>query len=98
MFVILWEFHIRPKSRPAFLRAYGNRGAWVRLFRRAPGYIGTRLLRDPEASTKFFTIDLWRSRAAFANAKKHFAAEYHELDLACEKLTRLERRIGSFEV
>lgn len=98
MFVILWEFRTREKSRAAFLRAYGNQGQWVRLFRKAPGYLGTRLLADPDDHLNFFTLDCWQSAAAFCLAKQRFQAEYRALDAVCERLTRHERRIGSFRI
>jgi len=97
MHVIVWEFQIRAKTRKAFLRAYGSKGAWARLFRKAPGYICTQLLQDPGNPARFFTVDIWRTQSAFQKAKKKFHEEYATLDGACERLTRAEKRIGSFD-
>jgi len=98
VYVIVWEFRIRAKSRTAFLRAYGSGGAWARLFRKAPGYVATRLLADPRDRLRFFTVDIWKSAAAFRNAKRRLHAEYAALDLACEKITASETKIGSITV
>jgi heme-degrading monooxygenase HmoA len=46
MFVTLWEFEVKPGSEELFEQAYGPEGEWVRLFRRAEPYRGTRLLRE----------------------------------------------------
>ncbi len=97
MHIILWEFRVHAKSRKSFLRAYGNQGDWARLFRKAPGYVGTHLLPDPDDRLRFFTLDIWATRSAFVRAKKRFHAEYAALDARCESLTRSEKRIGSFD-
>ena len=96
VFVILWEFRARPRTRAAFLRAYGSRGEWARLFRKAPGYLATQLLPDPEDRLRFFTVDIWKSAAAFRSAKRQWEAEYHALDALCGNFTTRERHIGSF--
>jgi len=96
--VILWEFRTRRKVRAAFLRIYGPHGAWVRLFRRAPGYVGTRLFSDPADSLRFFTLDVWQSAAAFRSAKRRMRKAYAALDLACEELTVREKQLGAFKL
>lgn len=95
MYIILWEFRVRPATRSRFIRAYGANGDWARLFRKAPGYFATLLLPDPANRLRFFTVDVWQSRRAFLNAKRRFAGEYHTLDATCEKLTASEHKIGS---
>ncbi len=37
MFVILWEFEVKPGGEQSFESAYGPGGAWIQLFRRDPG-------------------------------------------------------------
>jgi hypothetical protein len=46
MFVILWEFEVKPGCEQSFESAYGPEGAWTQLFRRDPGYLKTLLLKD----------------------------------------------------
>ena len=46
MFVVVWQFEIAEEKVPAFEAAYGPEGAWAKLFRTSPDYLGTELLRD----------------------------------------------------
>jgi hypothetical protein len=36
MFVILWEFEVKPGCEQCFESAYGPEGAWSQLFRQVP--------------------------------------------------------------
>jgi heme-degrading monooxygenase HmoA len=65
MFVILWEFEVKPGSEQSFESAYGPEGAWVQLFRRDPGYLRTLLLKDPFRPPTYLTLDFWHSESAF---------------------------------
>ena len=96
MIAVLWEFQVQRGRERKFERIYGPSGDWARLFRRARGYQGTQLLRDPDRKGRYVTVDLWTSEAAFHNFKTRFAAPYHDLDKECESLTRHETKLGSF--
>ena len=95
-YVILWEFRVRPGSEPAFEAAYGSEGDWAALFRRAPGYLGTELLRAPEAG-RYVTIDRWVSSAAFEAFRDANRSEYEDLDRRCADLTIAETPLGKFD-
>jgi heme-degrading monooxygenase HmoA len=95
MRVIIWEFTVRPEQAPGFEEAYGPAGAWVALFRRAPGYLGTELLSA--GGGRYLTLDRWADRAAYAAFRESAAADYAALDAHCETLTAGEREIGVFE-
>ena len=94
--VILWEFRVRPGSEPAFEAAYGPEGDWAVLFRRAPGYLGTELLRAPDAG-RYVTIDRWVSSAAFEAFREAHRADYEDLDRRCASLTLEETPLGKFD-
>jgi len=96
MFVILWEFEVKPGSEPAFENAYGAQGDWVRLFQRDPRYRMTYLLKDTSRPRIYFTMDLWDSEHACENFKNLHGDAYHALDHACEPLTLGERFLGAF--
>jgi heme-degrading monooxygenase HmoA len=96
-FVILWEFVVAPHAAAAFRRAYGPDGAWVELFRRAPGHIETFLLEDRTSPGRFVTLDRWTDAAAWQAFRHRFAAEYEALDRAGEGWTESERLLGEFE-
>ena len=95
MYVLIWEFTVRPEQVPAFEAAYGPAGAWVALFRRAPGYRGTELLAA--GGGRYLTLDRWTDRAAYAAFRQSAAPDYAALDAQCEALTASEREIGAFE-
>ncbi|AHX16372.1 hypothetical protein CH75_15085 [Dyella jiangningensis] len=94
---IVWEFRLAAGRASAFEQAYGPEGAWVRLFRHAPGFIETRLLRDTDEPTRYLTMDRWESRDAYDDFTRRFAAEYRTLDAQLEGLARSETRLGAFD-
>lgn len=95
-YIVIWEFTVPREQTQAFIAAYGPAGTWARLFRAAPGYRGSELYRDREIPDRFVTIDFWMSPADFTAFRAQHAEEYTALDQACETLTAVERRIGSF--
>jgi heme-degrading monooxygenase HmoA len=96
MFVILWEFEVKPGSEECFENAYRPDGAWVQLFQRDPHFRGTQLLRDSFRSHYYFTIDCWDSEASYQNFLDANRAAYEELDRSCGGFTLQERHILSF--
>ena len=96
MFVILWEFEVKPGSEDRFQKAYGPEGDWVRLFRRDPHFRGTQLLRDSSRALWYFTVDLWDSEADYLAFLDGHRTAYEDLDRAGEGLTLRERRVLSF--
>jgi heme-degrading monooxygenase HmoA len=97
MFVYLWEYEVLPDRQSDFEREYGAEGAWVALFSRASGYLGTRLLRDRTRADRYLTIDRWESEDAHSAFLERFRSEFEELDARFEALTRSETLIGHFE-
>lgn len=96
MHIILWEFVVPTDAREKFQQAYGPEGDWVRLFRRAEGYLGTELLHSQDASDIFLTIDRWETIAHFERFQNDFAHEYRDLDQKLEGISTSERKIGVF--
>jgi len=96
-YAIIWEFLVPGAQRTAFEAAYGPDGLWAQLFRQAPGFLETELLRSPESAGRYLTIDRWESVVAFENFKHHFAKDYHALDQELEGLASSEVRLGAFD-
>lgn len=69
----------------------------MQLFRQAPGFIETRLLKDRESHLRYLTLDRWQSEAAYHAFKAAFARQYAELDEECAGLTVAETLLGSFD-
>ena len=97
MFVILWEFEVKPGSESAFESANGTQGDWVRLFQSDPHYRMTYLLKDTSRPQIYFTMDHWDSENTYENFKNMNREAYQALDLATGGLTLDERFIGAFQ-
>jgi heme-degrading monooxygenase HmoA len=95
MFVILWEFEVKPGSEGRFERVYGPKGQWVQLFRRDPHFRGTQLRRDPARPLVYLTIDFWDSETAYKTFQAKNRASYQQLDRKFEVFTQRERKILS---
>jgi heme-degrading monooxygenase HmoA len=96
MFLILWEFEVKPGCEQSFESAYGPEGAWAQLFRRDPGYLKTLLLKDPSRSRTYLTLDFWHSESAFQSFHRANYEAYLALDRSTEALTSRESLLGSF--
>lgn len=95
MFVVIWEYEVRPGSEAAFESLYGAQGAWVRLFHEYHGYVDTDLLKD-EQPGRYLSLDRWRSEADYAAFLQAASPRYAELDAEGDALTVNERRIGRY--
>lgn len=96
-YVVVWEFEVRTDVVPEFERLYGPNGGWVALFREAPAYLGTELLRDTRSHIpRYLTIDRWQSREAYDTFRQARADRYRELDAEGERFTTAERFLGDF--
>lgn len=96
-YTYVWEYHVRPDRVPDFVREYGPEGAWVALFRQAPGYVSTDLYRDRDDPGRFLTVDTWESEQAHQAFRRRFADAFARLDAACEALTIRETPLGRFD-
>jgi heme-degrading monooxygenase HmoA len=96
IFQSIWEYEVREKFRPDFVRAYDSNGTWIKLFSRCPGYLNTELKRDVENANRFVTVDSWESFSAFSSMKQSIGSEYTKLDNKCEVFTQSENHIGFF--
>lgn len=97
MFLVLWEFEVKPSSLDRFEKIYSAGGDWELLFRRDANYQGSRLLRDTSRPQVYVTIDSWVSLSAYETFLATHAAEYHALDTSCNGICENERYLGSFE-
>ena len=98
MFLVLWEFEVKPGREERFQEVYRPGGDWDSLFRADPNHAGTRLFRDTARSNVYLTADYWLSRKSYEEFLTLRRSEYKTLDATSEDLTLSERRIGSLEV
>jgi heme-degrading monooxygenase HmoA len=94
MYLLIWEYAVRPDEIETFLYAYGPDGAWARLFATAEGYSGTTLYRGTGDPTTFITVDRWENEAAWLAFRSAHDHEYQSLDQEFAELTRWERRLA----
>jgi len=97
MFVVLWEFDVKPGSVERFESVYGPSGDWARLFQSDPACLRTHLLRDPFRERIYVTCDFWANRKAYGLFRERHADQYRALDQRCAELTVAEREVGAFE-
>jgi quinol monooxygenase YgiN len=95
-YTYIWAFTVHPDHVDEFRAYYGEQGAWTQLFRRAHGYLGTRLLQDATERLRFVTIDTWSSVEDYEAFRASYASEYAALDRLCEGFTVEEALIGHF--
>ena len=93
MYVIEWEFLPATGRENEFIAAYGPEGTWVELFRKGRGYLGTELRPLVEKPGWYRTVDRWTSQEHYLEFRRQFAAQYAQIDSACELLTAREIQI-----
>lgn len=98
MFVVIWEFHVKPDHIAEFERHYGGTGTWARLFREDPAHKETTLLRDPKMAGRYLTTDSWQDEASCNAFHERSRDRYRELDAQFSTFTEKETLIGHFEV
>jgi len=94
MYLILWEYHIKPEKREEFEQIYSPSGAWAELFKKGAGYLGTELVLDETDPQKYLTVDRWASKEEYESFLEHWEQEYEALDKQCEGLTKHEVLLG----
>ncbi len=97
MFLVVWEFKIKPDCLEKFLRVYGPEGDWAQLFANDCNFQKTVLVQEAGSELVFLTMDFWDHQDAYLSFKQKYAQAYHDLDRECEGLTVHERHVGSFK-
>ena len=98
MYIIIWEYQVRPEHSLEFEKYYNKDGAWAKLFNKSDGYLGTELLCDETDANRFLTIDRWASIDAYNEFKANWLKEYEKLDCQCEYITELETLLGKYNL
>ena len=96
MYIIVWEYKVKPECATEFEIAYGGGGEWVRLFTGAQGYLGTHLLCDAANPMRYLTLDLWSSETDYKTFRDSKQEEYTRIDQHCDQLIEKETSLGVF--
>jgi heme-degrading monooxygenase HmoA len=97
MYVIIWEYMIKPEHAAAFEEIYAANGTWAQLFKKHAGYLSSELLHDPNDFHRYITIDRWRSSQDYQTFLLQWKAEYTALEAQCDGLTEQETLLGKWE-
>ena len=93
MFVRVWEYEVPSDRAQPFTEAYAADGAWVDLFGRAAGFLGTELYRDAARADRYLTIDRWQDEQAWQSFLNAFGTAYESLDAQLDGLAVAERSL-----
>lgn len=96
MYIIIWEYQVKPEKRAEFEEIYASVGAWAELFQKGTGYLGTELLQDVHHPLRYLTLDRWASKEAYEAFLSQWDDEYKALDARCEGLTERELLLGKW--
>ncbi len=96
LYMILWEFHVKPGREERFEQAYGPEGNGARFFGQGSGYLGTELDRDLQKKGRCLPADYWTSQTAYESFREQRLEEYRALDQKCGALTERETALGTF--
>ena len=97
MLVIVWEYEARAERAEDFEAFYRPDGAWGGLFREAPGFVSTTLMRDFKRPRRYLVADRWTSEALYEEFKRSRATEYAELSGRGRRLFERETEVGRFD-
>ena len=98
MFLVVWEYQVKGEHLIEFERIYSAGGLWTKLFQKAPGYLGTELLKDLNDPGHYITLDRWTSLQDYEAFLSEWKPEYAALDARCEGLTDQEFLLGKWEL
>ncbi|HXA81746.1 MAG TPA: antibiotic biosynthesis monooxygenase [Methylomirabilota bacterium] len=97
IFVVLWEYEVKPGCEESFQSAYSSHADWVRIFQRDPHFRESRLLRDLSRPRFYFTLDYWDSESSYHKFVAANLEAYGAVDRSTEGLTLSERHLSSFD-
>jgi heme-degrading monooxygenase HmoA len=95
--VIVWEYEARAERAEEFEAFYRPDGAWGGLFREAPGFVSTTLMRDFKRPRRYLVADRWTSETVYEEFKRERRAEYDELSARGARLYEREAEVGRFD-
>ena len=97
MYVIIWEYQVRPERVAEFEEIYSPTGVWAKLFQKSKGYIGTELLAEERCAHRYITIDRWSSSQDYESFLAAWKNDYEDLDAQCGGLAESETLQGKWE-
>jgi len=90
VYIVIWEYHVKPENQTEFETIYASNGEWAQLFKKGKGYLGTEFFHSEEHASVFMTIDRWATREDYETFLTQYQSDYKALDNRCEDLTEGE--------
>ena len=88
-YTYIWKYLVPPDSARAFERAYGPKGAWVKLFKKHDGYLRTELHKDAvsERNEQFVIDDQGKKTGVLLPVEEYerLMADLHDLAVVAER-------------
>jgi len=97
MYVIIWEYQVKADCIAEFEKIYGENGAWVKLFKKGSGYLGTELFQGSSHLHHYVTLDRWALVTDYETFLSRWKKEYEKLDAQCKHLMEQETLLGKWE-
>lgn len=98
MYVVIWEFKVKPRCLTEFIELCGHDGEWAKWFRQSPDYIETDLLLSNDQESLFLTIDRWKSKRSYDLFYASDQVTFDRLDQKGENYTLEEKLIGAYTI
>jgi heme-degrading monooxygenase HmoA len=97
MFVIVWEYAVKPDRIEDFESFYRPDGPWTTLFRKYPGFVSTTLMKDLRNPRRYVVADRWTSQTLYDEFKKAAMEPYDDLSVRGHRLIDKESELGRFD-
>ena len=94
MFLIMWQYQVKPGEVERFVSVYNSEGRWADFFRGHAGYQGTVLVKSVHHDYTYVTLDYWDSEEDYREFARKNSEEYAAIDRECDELTESETKIG----
>lgn len=95
MYVIVWEYKVKPENREKFEKAYGPEGSWANFFRKSEHYRGTCLFKSEKASDAYLLLDFWNTKEAYDHFKSTQADRYQQLSHQLQDVYQEEVKVDA---
>jgi heme-degrading monooxygenase HmoA len=97
MFVVVWEYTVKPDRIEDFESFYRPDGPWPKLFRQYPGFVSTTLMKDLRNPRRYVVADRWTSQALYDEFKNAAGDAYDALSDRGHRLIVKESELGRFD-
>src|SRR5215208_7498983 len=95
MYIMVWEYQVKPGRVADFEEIYASDGLWTQLFKKQADFLSTELLQDSDHPQRYITIDRWASSEAYNSFHTKWQDEYKALDEHCKDFTDRESFLGT---